>query len=66
MATQKVTAPKLGDEQWSQLLTFTISGQRTVMKQTAMRTGTIVVVVSGSPSLVDAHVARALAKALAR
>ncbi|MFJ7423407.1 hypothetical protein ACIQXD_33095 [Streptomyces uncialis] len=63
MQTQKLTAPALGDERWSQLLTVTASGRSSVVKQTAIRTGTLLVVVSESPGLVDTHVDRALAKA---
>lgn len=65
MGTEKTAAPDLGDEQWSQLLTFSASGQRSVVKQTAIRTGNILVIVSGSPGLVDAHLDKALAKARA-
>ncbi|MFF4357734.1 hypothetical protein [Streptomyces sp. NPDC001604] len=63
MGTAKTSAPDLGDEQWSQLLTYSADGQRSVVKQTAIRTGTILVIVSGSPGLVDAHLDKALAKA---
>jgi hypothetical protein len=63
MGTTKTSAPDLGDEQWSQMLTYSASGQRSVVKQTAIRTGNILVVVSGSPGLVDAHLDNALAKA---
>lgn len=63
MGTEKSAAPDLGDEQWSQLLTVSAGGQRSVVKQTAIRTGNILVIVSGSPGLVDAHLDRALAKA---
>ncbi|MFD4257695.1 hypothetical protein ACFWR9_08685 [Streptomyces sp. NPDC058534] len=62
MGTAKSTAPELGDEQWSQLLTFTAGGQRSVVKQTAIRTGNILVIVSGSPGLVDAHLGLAVNK----
>ncbi|MCG7207344.1 hypothetical protein [Streptomyces arenae] len=65
MGTEKSAAPDLGDEQWSQLLTFSAGGQRSVVKQTAIRTGNILVIVSGSPGLVDAHLDKALAKARA-
>ncbi|MFE4018022.1 hypothetical protein ACFXPZ_11495 [Streptomyces sp. NPDC059101] len=65
VTTQKVPAAPLGDERWSQLLTFTVGGRSSVVKQTAVRTGTIVVLVSGSPALVDAHVEKALDKARA-
>ncbi|MFF0448067.1 hypothetical protein ACFYT4_16935 [Streptomyces sp. NPDC004609] len=63
VATQKLTAPDFGDEQWSQLLTFTAAGRDSVVKQTAIRAGTVLAVVSGSPALVDAHMEKVLAKA---
>ncbi|MFI0119890.1 hypothetical protein [Streptomyces globisporus] len=63
MGTQKTAAPDLGDEQWSQLLTYSAGGQRSVVKQTAVRSGNILVIVSGSPGLVDAHLDKALTKA---
>ncbi|GAB2988787.1 hypothetical protein GCM10023080_063060 [Streptomyces pseudoechinosporeus] len=63
MATQRMTAPDLGDEQWSQSLTYSVGGQRSVVKQTAVRTGNVLVIVSGSPGLVDANLEKALAKA---
>ncbi|GAA1159715.1 hypothetical protein GCM10009654_14820 [Streptomyces hebeiensis] len=66
MASQKLTAPhELGDEQWSQLLTFSTSGQSTVMKQTAIRDGSVLLIVSGAPTLVDRHLDKALTKATA-
>ncbi|MFI1886021.1 hypothetical protein [Streptomyces jumonjinensis] len=63
MQTQKLTAPALGDEQWSQLITSTTGGRSSIVKQTAIRTGTLLVIVSGSPGLVDTHVEKALGKA---
>ncbi|KMS76986.1 hypothetical protein ACM01_04015 [Streptomyces viridochromogenes] len=63
MGTERTAAPDLGDEQWSQLLTFSAGGRRSVVKQTAIRTSNILVIVSGSPGLVDAHLDKALAKA---
>ncbi|MFF3372039.1 hypothetical protein ACFYXF_03670 [Streptomyces sp. NPDC002680] len=66
MSTQQTTTPDLGDEQWSQLLIYSTGGQRSVVKQTAIRTGTILVILSGSPTLVDAHLADAVRTALAR
>ncbi|WP_318209466.1 MULTISPECIES: hypothetical protein [unclassified Streptomyces] len=63
VATQQLPAPALGDEAWSQLLTFTAGGRDTVMKQTAVRAGSVLVVVSGSPALVDTHLTRAVDKA---
>lgn len=65
IGTEKSAAPDLGDEQWSQLLTFSAGGQRSVVKQTAIRTGNILVIVAGSPGLVDAHLDEALDKAQA-
>ncbi|WP_159040891.1 hypothetical protein [Streptomyces sp. FxanaA7] len=60
VTAQKVPVPRLGDERWSQLLSFTAGGRSQVAKQTAVRTGTVVVVLSGSSALVDAHVEKAL------
>ncbi|MFD7323907.1 hypothetical protein ACFV9D_22850 [Streptomyces sp. NPDC059875] len=65
MATQEVAAPQLGDEQWSQLLTFSVGGRDTVVKQTAIRDGNALLIVSGSPALVDLHLGKAHAKATA-
>ncbi|MFG3364255.1 hypothetical protein ACGF0K_04680 [Streptomyces sp. NPDC048156] len=61
--TEKAGAARLGDERWSQLLTFTAGGRSSVVKQTAVRTGAVVVVLSGGPGLVDAHLVKAVAKA---
>ncbi|QYX76489.1 hypothetical protein [Streptomyces akebiae] len=66
IGTKQTAAPDLGDEQWSQLLTYAVGGQRSVVKQTAIRTGTILVVLSGAPALVDAHLADAVQAAQAR
>ncbi|MFJ6898204.1 hypothetical protein [Streptomyces hokutonensis] len=66
MHVQETPAPRLGDEQWSQLLTYSTGGNRTVVKQTAIRAGTILVILSGSPALVDAHLSSAVRTALAR
>ncbi|WP_328919802.1 hypothetical protein OH781_37015 [Streptomyces sp. NBC_01550] len=64
MASQKLPAPHgLGDEQWSQLLTFSTRGRSTVVKQTAIRDGSLLLIVSGSPALVDRHLDKALTKA---
>ncbi|QRV56073.1 hypothetical protein I6J40_19070 [Streptomyces californicus] len=63
VTAQEVPAPRLGDEQWGQLLTFTAGRRSQVVKQTAVRVGMVVAVVSGSAALVDAHVAKAVAKA---
>ncbi|MCL8015186.1 hypothetical protein [Streptomyces sp. AS02] len=65
VGTHATAAPALGDERWSQLLTFSVGGQSSVVKQTAVRTGNVLVIVSGSPGLVDAHLEKALAKAKA-
>ncbi|MFF5145523.1 hypothetical protein ACFY6U_38430 [Streptomyces sp. NPDC013157] len=63
VTTQKVLVARLGDEQWSQLLTCSAGGRSSIVKQTAGRTGTEVVMVSGSPGLVDTHVHEAVARA---
>ncbi|MGC0328063.1 hypothetical protein RKD23_001053 [Streptomyces sp. SAI-170] len=63
--TQKTATPQLGDEQWGQLMTFSAGGQNTVVKQIAIRDGNLLVIVSGSPALVDLHLEKALAKASA-
>ncbi|TWV58542.1 hypothetical protein FRZ03_00470 [Streptomyces misionensis] len=65
VTSQKLSAPQLGDERWSQLLTFTSGGRSTVVKQTAIRDGSLLLVVSGSLALVDRHLDKALAKATA-
>ncbi|PKV84257.1 hypothetical protein [Streptomyces sp. TLI_146] len=63
MTTQTTGAPQLGEERWSQLLTYSTGGQRSVVKQTAIRSGNVLVIVSGSPGLLDAHLGKAFAKA---
>ena len=66
MTSQKLPAPHgLGDVQWSQLLTLSTTGRSTVVKQTAIRDGSLLLIVSGSPALVDRHLDKALAKATA-
>ncbi|MER5215422.1 hypothetical protein ABT063_33980 [Streptomyces sp. NPDC002838] len=65
VTTQKMSAPQLGDERWSQLLTFSAGGQDSVVKQTAVRSGNVLLIVSGSPALVDRHLDKALAKTTA-
>lgn len=65
VTTQAVTAPLLGQERWSQLLTFSTGRGDTVVKQTAIREGSLLLVVSGSPALVDRHLDQALTKATA-
>ncbi|MEU6192379.1 hypothetical protein [Streptomyces sp. NPDC047061] len=66
MVTTKTSAPQLGDERWSQLLTYSAGGQSSVVKQTAIRSGNVLVIVSGSLALVDAHLADAVQAAQAR
>ncbi|WP_416529982.1 hypothetical protein [Streptomyces coelicoflavus] len=64
VTSQKLPAPTVGgDERWSLLLTFIAGGRSTVVKQTAIRDGNLLLVVSGSPALVDRHLDKALAKA---
>ncbi|MET7483982.1 hypothetical protein [Streptomyces sp. NPDC005538] len=48
VTTQNVSVSRLGDERWSQMLTFTADGHSHVVKQTAVRVGMVVAVVSGS------------------
>ncbi|MEV8542139.1 hypothetical protein [Streptomyces sp. NPDC051572] len=62
MGTRVTAAPDLGDEQWSQLLTYSIGEQRTVVKQTAIRVSNVLVIVSGLPGLVDANLEKAVTK----
>ncbi|MEV5877998.1 hypothetical protein AB0L75_27990 [Streptomyces sp. NPDC052101] len=68
MGTQLVPAPtpKLGDEQWSLQMTHSVGGQSRIVQQTAVRAGTLLVIVSGAPGLVNKHLGKALAKAQAR
>ncbi|CAM5572276.1 hypothetical protein [Streptomyces aurantiogriseus] len=65
VTTHRASAPHLGDERWSMLLTFSAGGQDSVVKQTAVRTGNVLLIVSGAPALVDQNLDRALAKATA-
>ncbi|MFE6363821.1 hypothetical protein ACFVP3_27990 [Streptomyces sp. NPDC057806] len=66
ITAQKLPAPqRLGDQQWSQLLTFSTALRSTVVKQTAIRDGNLLLIVSGAPALVDRHLGKALAKATA-
>ena len=64
--TQTVPVPRLGDEQWGQVLTVTAGGRRTIVQQTVIRAGAVLLVVSGSPAEVTVHAQTALAKATAR
>jgi len=63
MGTEEMAAPPLGDEQWSQLLTYSVGRQRSVVQQTAIRIANGLVIVSGPPGVVDAHLAKAVDKA---
>ncbi|MFG2703149.1 hypothetical protein [Streptomyces sp. NPDC048386] len=65
VTTQQMSAPQLGDERWSMLLTFSAGGRDSVVKQTAIRSGNVLLTVSGSSALVDRHLDKALAKATA-
>ncbi|OEV03743.1 hypothetical protein AN219_37840 [Streptomyces nanshensis] len=66
VTTDKTPVAKKGEEQWGQLLTLTVAGRSSIIKQAAVRQGSILVVVSGSPGLVDAHLNKALHKVVAR
>ncbi|MFB6557457.1 hypothetical protein ACFCYH_00860 [Streptomyces sp. NPDC056400] len=61
--TQTVPVPRLGDEQWGQVLTVTASGRRTIVQQTVVRDEALLLVLSGSPAEVAAHQQTALDKA---
>ncbi|MFF2941269.1 hypothetical protein ACFVSQ_15650 [Streptomyces niveus] len=65
ITTQEIPAPRIGDERWSHLLTFSSEGADMVVKQTAIRDGSVLLIVSGSPALVDRHLRAALTKATA-
>ncbi|MFF8855735.1 hypothetical protein [Streptomyces althioticus] len=66
VTSQELPAPSVGgDERWSLLLTFIAGGRSTVVKQTAIRDGSLLLVLAGSPALVDRHLDKALAKATA-
>ncbi|MDX2819916.1 hypothetical protein PV416_02210 [Streptomyces ipomoeae] len=65
VTTQRMSAPQLGDKQWSMLLTFSAGGRDSVVKQTAIRSGNVLLTVSGAPALVDQHLDKALAKVTA-
>lgn len=65
ITTQEIPASRLGDERWSHLLTFSSEGTDIVVKQTAIRDGSMLLIVSGSPALVDQHLRAALTKATA-
>ncbi|MEU9050402.1 hypothetical protein AB0D37_08355 [Streptomyces sp. NPDC048384] len=62
IGTEQMAAPPLGDEQWSQLLTYSVGQQRSVVQQTAIRIANVLVIVSGSLGAVDAHLAKAVDK----
>ncbi|MFJ9034521.1 hypothetical protein ACIRQP_39990 [Streptomyces sp. NPDC102274] len=63
VTVRKVPSPRVGDEQWSLQMTYTAGVRTTVVKQTTIRIGTVVVSITGSPGLVDAHLDKALSKA---
>ncbi|MFE7216857.1 hypothetical protein ACFU93_45090 [Streptomyces sp. NPDC057611] len=48
-----------------QLLTFSAGRRDTMVKQAAVRDGSVLLIVSGSPALVDRHLDKTLAKATA-
>ncbi|MFE5517924.1 hypothetical protein ACFQ9Q_09365 [Streptomyces virginiae] len=64
--TQAVPVPRLGDEQWGQVLTVTAGGRRTVVQQTVIRDGAVLLVVSGSPAEAMVHGQAAVTKAATR
>ncbi|MFE4263367.1 hypothetical protein [Streptomyces sp. NPDC056883] len=63
---KKETAPKgLGDEQYAQTMTVVTGSSTTVLRQTAVRAGNIMVMLSGEPSLVAKDLPAAVQKAKA-
>ncbi|WP_327258277.1 hypothetical protein [Streptomyces sp. NBC_01244] len=61
---KKETPPKgLGDEQYAQTMTVVTGSSTTVLRQTAVRAGTIMVMLSGEPSLVTKELPAAVQKA---
>lgn len=61
--TRNVPAPPLGEEQWGQIVTVTAKGRSSVIQQTVVRDGALLLVVSGTPAEVTVHAPTALAKA---
>lgn len=62
--TDKTTAPRLGDEGWAQFVVYNAdSGASTTQKQVAVRSGSVVIMLSGAPGLVDSHIEAAVDKA---
>ncbi|MET9296597.1 hypothetical protein [Streptomyces sp. NPDC003077] len=63
MGTQQTTAPNVGGGQWSRVITYSVGGRRSVVKQTAVRAGNVLAVVARSSGLVDFHLEKTLGKA---
>ncbi|MFF1542217.1 hypothetical protein [Streptomyces sp. NPDC058291] len=59
MGTAKSAAPNLGDEQWSQLLTFSAGGEGERRQADGDPHSNILMIVSGSPGLMEAHLDKA-------
>lgn len=63
---EKQVPPPLGDEQYAHTMSFeTGAAGGMVLKQTSVRVGNVMVMLAGSPGLVDANLERAVAKARA-
>ncbi|MGY4968370.1 hypothetical protein ACWGCC_03945 [Streptomyces nigrescens] len=64
VAVDKTAAPHLGDEGWAQFVIYNAdTGSSTTQKQVAIRTGAVVVMLSGAPGLVDSQIETAVQKA---
>ncbi|UQA93707.1 hypothetical protein [Streptomyces halobius] len=66
IGVNKVSPPKLGDEQFGYLITMNFGSKSTVMKQFVVRQGNKAIVLSGSPGLVEKHLQTAYNKLTAK
>lgn len=64
IAIGKAAAPEgIGDERYAQTMTITTSTSTTILKQVAVRAGNVMVMLTGSPGLVDKDLPGAVEKA---
>ncbi|MEV6956559.1 hypothetical protein [Streptomyces sp. NPDC051183] len=67
IAIGKTAAPEgIGDERYAQTMTITTSTSTTILKQVAVRAGNVMVMLTGSPGLVDKDLPGAVEKAKAK
>ncbi|MET9429968.1 hypothetical protein [Streptomyces sp. NPDC003036] len=64
--TRTVPAPRRGEEQWAQLVTVRTGSRSSTVQQLVIRDGSVLLVLSGSPTQVALSADTALAKAKAR